>query len=92
MEKAKTEFGLRLQLLRRAAEISGPALSRSLGFGPHLIYNYERGLCEPTLSKLIKIADYFGVSLDRLVGRESFENEKGRAKGNWKSDSICRRP
>lgn len=30
---------------------------------------YEKGIKEPTLSKLIALADYFNVSLDYLVGR-----------------------
>lgn len=78
MQKAN-EFSLRLRLLCRQSGISCPALSRSLGFGTNMIYNYEHGVCEPTLSKLIKIADYFGVSLDYLVGREGFECKKGQS-------------
>lgn len=32
------------------------------------IRNYENGNSEPSLSTLIKMADFFGVSLDTLVG------------------------
>ena len=31
--------------------------------------NYEQGLREPTLSTLVALADFFGVSLDYLMGR-----------------------
>ena len=30
---------------------------------------YEKGMKEPTLSKLIALADFFNVSLDYLTGR-----------------------
>ena len=54
-------------------------LSKKLGFGVNTIRTYVSGTSEPTLGKLIKIADYFGVSLDWLVGRESFGNEEDEA-------------
>jgi transcriptional regulator with XRE-family HTH domain len=31
---------------------------------------WENGLREPTMSSLILLADYFGVSIDYLVGRD----------------------
>ena len=33
------------------------------------IYTYEKGLNYPEVRGLITLADYFGVSLDYLVGR-----------------------
>lgn len=38
--------------------------------------NYESGETEPNIDNLIKLADYFNVSLDYLVGRD-FKNEFG---------------
>ena len=35
------------------------------------IRNYESGTSEPTLSTLLKIAEFFNVSLDTLVGKNS---------------------
>ena len=37
---------------------------------------YELETSEPNLKTLIKLADYYGVSLDYLVGRE-FKNDVG---------------
>lgn len=74
-----SEFGLRLRVLRSRAGVSAPALSKLIGFGRNTIRDYECGICDPTLSRLIKIADYFGVSLDYLVGREGFERKKGQS-------------
>ena len=38
--------------------------------------NYENGTTEAPMKVLIDIADYYGVTLDYLVGRE-FKNEVG---------------
>ena len=40
------------------------------GIQPESISAYERGRRTPTLAKLQKLADYYGVSLDVLTGRE----------------------
>lgn len=33
---------------------------------------YENGSAEPTLEKLVKIADFFDVSIDYLLGRTDY--------------------
>ena len=33
---------------------------------------YENGTAEPSLENLVKIADYFDISTDYLLGREEF--------------------
>lgn len=35
------------------------------------IYKYQQGKAEPNIETLIKIADYFDVSLDYLCGRQN---------------------
>lgn len=40
------------------------------GIQPESISAYERGRRTPTLAKLQKLADYYGVSLDVITGRE----------------------
>lgn len=40
------------------------------GIQPQSLSAYERGRNVPTLAKLQKLADYYGVSLDALTGRE----------------------
>lgn len=66
------EFAVRLQQLRESKK---PVRSRKVtselcGLPPDAIRRYERGEAEPTLSSLLLIADYFGVTLDELTGRE----------------------
>ena len=37
---------------------------------------YEKGINEPNIKTLIKLADYYGVSVDYLVGRQ-WQNDIG---------------
>ena len=49
-------------------------ITRSLQHGGHIygickIYiNYETGRAEPSIANLCKLADFFGISIDELVG------------------------
>ena len=64
------EFRQRLQSLREQRRISRIVLSELCGLHPDAIRRYERGECEPTLESLVAIAEFFGVTIDFLVGRE----------------------
>lgn len=44
-------------------------VAKALGVTPQAISFYERGLREPGIDELIKMADFFEVSIDYLVGR-----------------------
>lgn len=63
------EFRQRLQMLRERKRISRIVLSELCGLHPDAVRRYERGECQPTKDALIAIADFFGVSIDYLVGR-----------------------
>ncbi|WP_307745898.1 helix-turn-helix domain-containing protein [uncultured Phascolarctobacterium sp.] len=68
-------FKNRLKLLRQEKDISQTALAKSLGVGSTTITGYESGVIEyPPLDKLMKLADYFNVSIDYLCGRTSIRN------------------
>ncbi len=64
------EFGERLRMLRIEKGIGQIQLSKELEVGKSIISLWELGKCEPTLSKLIAIAKFFGVSIDYLAGLE----------------------
>lgn len=65
------EFAQRLRRLRERQGKSRVVLSQLCGLPSTAIRRYERGECKPTLDSLIAIADYFGVSIDYLLGREN---------------------
>ncbi len=64
-------FSSNLRLLRRRKNVSCQTASELCGLHPDAIRRYERGEAEPNLDSLIKIADYFCVTLDYLVGRDT---------------------
>ena len=50
-------------------------VAKSLDISQGLMNNYKNGIRTPTTANLIKIADYFNVSVDYLLGRTD-ENYK----------------
>lgn len=62
-------FSERLRELRRANGMTQTALGEIISVGQDSISIYERGLHYPEVRNLIILADYFGVSIDYLVGR-----------------------
>lgn len=65
---------MRIRDLRRKKGISQLRLATDLNTTQNTISRYETGEREPGIEELIKIADYFGVSVDYLIGRT--ENPK----------------
>ena len=62
-------FSERLHSLRKTTPLSQKKMAEELGIVFRSYRRYECGESEPTLSIMLKIADYFGVSLDYLAGR-----------------------
>jgi len=48
-------------------------VAEGIGMKPDTYRNYESGRLEPNLSTLTKIADFYGVSTDYLLGRDTSE-------------------
>lgn len=59
----------RLKSLRTARNLRQKDVASSTGISPRMYQYYEMGTKEPTMSKLIALADFFDVSVDYLVGR-----------------------
>lgn len=53
---------------RQEGRISLNAIEKNLGFGKSVITSWENR--SPSVDKVSKIADYFGVSVDYLLDRE----------------------
>ena len=62
-------FSERLVQLREAAHLQQRAVADGVGVAIRTYQYYERGEREPQLSTLVRIADFYGVSLDYLAGR-----------------------
>ncbi|MBR5544038.1 MAG: helix-turn-helix transcriptional regulator [Clostridia bacterium] len=60
---------MRLKELRKKRKISQLKLAMDLQLNQNAISRYETGVREADYSTLIKIADYFDVSIDYLLER-----------------------
>lgn len=67
MEKAIL-FDKRLSLLRKQAGISQKQLGEAIGLSNKAICTMETGTRETTFEKLVRLAEYFHVSTDYLLG------------------------
>ena len=65
---------MRLKELRKKKGISQLRLATELNTTQNTISRYETGEREPGIDELIKIADYFNVSVDYLIGRTESPN------------------
>ena len=66
----KEVFSEPLRELRQERGLGQIQLAKELDVGKSDISLWELGKCEPTLSKLIAMARFFGVSIDYLAGLE----------------------
>ena len=67
---------MRLKELRDEHGLTQAELGKLLNISPSAIGMYEQGRREPSIEALIKIADYFRVTTDYLLGRITEEQEK----------------
>lgn len=62
-------FAERLLLLRKQRHLKQTDVAKALGISISAYCRYEYGEREPVISVLIRMADFYGVSTDYLVGR-----------------------
>ena len=74
-----TKFGSRLRQLRTARSLSQMDFSKQIGISKSSINMYERGEREPGLETLERIADYFNVDMDYLLGKSDIVNKYAHA-------------
>lgn len=65
-------FAERLLELRREKGISQAVLAKQLGVSYAVVCYWETDRSEPTAPNLVKISDFFGVSVDYLLGRTDY--------------------
>ena len=71
-------FADRLKELRKKSNLTQKALAEIVGSSERGIQNYELENNKPTSDVLIKLADYFNVSTDYLLGRVTYtQNSDG---------------
>ena len=68
-------FGKNIKKIRLIKKLSQAAFAELFGLKRSSIGAYEEGRAEPKLEMIIRIAKYFGVSVDSLVNSELTVNE-----------------
>ena len=63
-------FGIRLTKLLNENKITMYKLSKELNYSKSTVSNWCNSFCEPKASDIVKVAIYFDVSTDYLLGLE----------------------
>lgn len=61
----------RIRELRKKARLSQQTLADQIGVFRNTISNWETGYSQISLENTKKVAEYFGVTIDYLLGSES---------------------
>lgn len=64
-----TLFQNRFKQLKDSSGVSSYKIYTAIGSAPSTVTNWLEGKSVPDMNYLIKLADYFNVSIDYLVGR-----------------------
>lgn len=67
-------IGARIKELRREKQLTQEALGKSVGVSTSMIGMYETDARQPSYEVLKKMADFFGVSTDYLLGVSDIRN------------------
>lgn len=70
--------------------LNATSLAEKIGCGTATVYRYLNAVKMPSLEMVVRIADYFNVSVDFLLGLESENYTKSFLKRPTFSESFCR--
>ena len=63
----------RIKLLCDERDMNLTSLERELGFGKSTMRKWDKNA--PSIDKVMQVADFFGVSLDYIIGRTDLRDE-----------------
>ncbi len=66
-----SDFSRIITLLRKEKGVTQKQAAEDLGVSQALLSHYEKGIRECGLSFVVRVADYYGVSCDYLLGRSA---------------------
>lgn len=82
-------FGKRLRELREERDMTQRQLADVINLSPSTIGMYESGRRDPDSATLRRIAEYFGVSTDYLLGRTD-ERRPARPRGGYDLNEVAK--
>lgn len=68
------EYGKYLEKIRIEHNISQTELATKIGTSHQNINRWERNLVLPNIHFCVKLADFYGISVDELIGHEVKKN------------------
>ena len=72
MKVMKNTFGEILYQLRKDRNMSQQELALRIHSSQQCVSQWEKGVTEPTLTYLWRLADLFELEVDELIGRKDF--------------------
>ena len=63
------KFAINLRFMRESEKLTQTELAQKIGVTQRKISYWESGKIEPDIYGLWKLADYFGTTIDELIGR-----------------------
>lgn len=63
-------FSDNLKNLRSTNSIGQKDLANLLNISVKTVSHWETGYCEPSIAQLIALSDFFGITIDELVGKD----------------------
>ena len=88
-----SHFSVCLARLRKERNLTQEAVGEALALSRQTVSNWEKGSIEPSIGVLAKIAAYFGVTTDFLLGNETYTTQyegKYRQEGFYWGSTINR--
>ena len=83
-------FSTRLKYIRKNNKKTQQDMANFLNIQRSTYGEYERGKIMPPMDKIQKLADYFDVSVDWLMGNTNFETHDERKKAATDVEDISR--
>lgn len=80
------QFGDRLKELRTKKSLTQEELAKLFNTGKSSISNYENNSRLPDAVTICKYADFFGVTVDYILGRSDIRNPEARSKDLYSLD------
>ena len=68
-------LGDKIKVLREGKNVSQKELAQAIGVSDVMVSLYEQGKKYPSLSTIVRIAEYFNVSTDYLLGIKTSAND-----------------
>ena len=84
------DFGEQLKELRKSKELTQEQAAELLGISKQSVSRWENNATYPDILFLPTLASFYGVTVDRLLGADSDENEKMRKQYFENIEQACR--